>query len=67
MSAILALVLKFLPYLTEAADAVPEIIGFIKGLHDIFARHNVWTPDEKAQFDAETEAMRSKPEWQITD
>ncbi len=67
MTAILALVLKYLPQLIQATGAVPQLIGLVKGLHDIFARKNIWTAEQKAQFEAETAEMRSKPEWQITD
>ncbi len=67
MSAILALVIKFLPYLTQAAQSTPEIISFIAALHDIFTRTKIWTPEQKAEFDAQTEALRSDPAWQVID
>ncbi len=67
MSAILALVIKFLPLLTQVASSTPELIGFIKGLHDIFTRTKIWTPEQKADFDAQTEALRSDPAWQVID
>lgn len=67
MTAILALVLKYIPYLVQAAGSVPEITGFIASLKQIFTRDKVWTPEEEAEFDAQTEALRSDPAWQIND
>ncbi len=67
MSAIIALAIKFLPLLTQLATSTPELIGFIKGLHDIFKRTKSWTPQQEQEFDAQTEALRSDPAWQVID
>ncbi len=67
MTAILAIVLKYLPYLVQAAGSIPEITGFIASLRNIFKRENVWTPEEEKQFDDSVEALRSDPYWKITD
>lgn len=67
MTAILALVLKYIPYLVQAAGSIPEITGFIASLQAIFKRDKVWTPEQEAEFDAQTEALRSDPAWQIND
>ncbi len=67
MSAIIALAIKFLPLLTQVASSTPELIGFIKGLHDIFKRDKSWTEEQEAEFDAQTEALRSDPAWQVID
>ena len=67
MTAILALVLKYLPILVQAAGSIPEITGFIAGLKNIFKRQKTWTPEEEAQFDAETAALRNDPAWQVND
>ncbi len=63
MTAIIALVIKFLPYLTQAAQSVPEIVGFISSLQAIFKRDKTWSPEQEAAFDAEVEALRSDPYW----
>ena len=63
MTSILALVLKYLPVLVQAAGSIPEITGFIAGLKNIFKRNKIWTPEEEAQFDAETAALRNDPAW----
>ena len=63
MSAILVLVMKYLPVLVQAAGSIPEITGFIAGLKGIFARQKIWTAEEEAQFDAETAALRNDPAW----
>ncbi len=60
MSAIIPLVIKFLPYLTQAAQSIPEITTFIASIHDIFKRTKSWTPEQ-------TEALRSDPAWQVID
>lgn len=67
MAAVIAIVLQFMPYLVEAAASFPKIITFIAGLQAIFARTKVWTAEQEAEFDAQTEALRSDPAWQITD
>ncbi len=67
MTAILALVLKYLPYLVQAAGSIPEITGFISSLRDIFKRDKVWTPEQEAEFDASVEALRNDPAWKIND
>ena len=67
MTAILALVMKYLPVLVQAAGSIPEITGFIAGLKDIFKRDKIWTEEEEAKFDAETAALRNDPAWQVND
>ncbi len=67
MSAIIPLIIKFLPYLTQAAQSIPEITTFIASIHDIFKRTKSWTPEQEAEFDAQTEALRSDPAWQVID
>jgi len=67
MTAILGLVMKYLPALVQASASVPEIMGFLSNLKAIFKRDKVWTPEQEAEFDAQTEAMRSDPAWQVND
>lgn len=67
MTSIVALVLKYLPYLIQASASIPEITGFVANLKAIFQRDKVWTDEQEKEFDAQTEAMRSAPEWQVTD
>jgi hypothetical protein len=63
MTAILALVIQFLPYLTQAAKAVPEIIDFVEQLKAIFERKDIWTPEAATAFDGSLQAMRSDPDF----
>lgn len=63
MTAILTLVLKYLPYLVQAASTIPEITGFLSSLQAIFKRDKVWTPEQEAEFDASVEALRNDPYW----
>lgn len=67
MTALIPLVLKFLPILIQASQSIPEITTFIAGLHDILKRDKSWTPEQEAEFDAQTEAMRNDPAWKVTD
>jgi hypothetical protein len=67
MTAILALVLKFLPYLVQAAEAVPQIVTFISELRAIFARTKAWTPEQEQAFDDSVEALRNDPYWKSND
>jgi len=63
MTAILALVLKYIPYLVQAAGSIPEITGFIASLRAIFAREKVWTKEQEEAFDASVEELRNDPSW----
>lgn len=67
MTAILVLVLKYLPYLVQAAASIPEITAFISSLRNIFKREKVWTPEQEKAFDDSVEALRSDPYWKIVD
>jgi hypothetical protein len=67
MSAIIAIIIKYLPYLVDAGKTIPQIITFIAELRAIFSRTKTWTPEQEAKFDADTEALRSDPAWQVTD
>lgn len=67
MTAIIAFVIKYLPYLITASNSVPQIISFIAGLREIFSRDKSWTPEQEAEFDALVESKRSDPYWKIED
>jgi hypothetical protein len=67
MAAIIPIIIKYLPYLIQASQSIPEITGFIASLQAIFKRDKTWTPEQEADFDAQTEAMRSDPAWQVND
>ena len=67
MTAILALIIQFLPYLVQAAKTIPEIVDFVQQLRTIFARTTTWTPEAEAAFDASLETMRSDPAWKSQD
>ena len=63
MTAILALVLKFAPYLVQAAQSVPQLVSFIAELRAIFARDKVWTPEQEAEFDQSVQDLRFDTAW----
>ena len=67
MTSIIALVMKYLPYLVQASQSIPEITAFVASLQAIFKRDKIWTPEQEAAFDAQTEAMKSDPAWQVID
>jgi hypothetical protein len=67
MSSIIPIILKYLPYLVQAAAEIPQITTFLAELQAIFKRDKVWTDQQEAEFDAQTEAMRSDPAWQVID
>ena len=64
MTAIVGIVLEYLPYLIQASQSIPEITGFISSLRNIFKRDKIWTPEQEAEFDASVEALRNDPAWQ---
>ena len=57
MTAILGLVLKYLPYLVQASTSIPEITGFLANLKAIFKREKTWTPEEEAEYRDFVEAV----------
>lgn len=63
MSAIIAVVIKYLPYLVQASKSVPEIITFISNIRAIFARTKTWTPEEEKAFDDALENLKNDPYW----
>lgn len=63
MTAIVGLVLKYLPYLIQASQSIPEITGFISSIRNIFKRDKVWTPEQEKEFDDSIEALKSDPYW----
>lgn len=67
MMALIPLVLQYLPVLIQASQSIPAITTFISGLHGILKRDKSWTPEQEAEFDAQTEAMRNDPAWKIVD
>lgn len=67
MTALLAIVIKYLPYLVTAAAEIPQITTFLAEIQSIFKRTKVWTPEQEQEFDAATEALRSDPAWQVID
>lgn len=67
MTAIVALLLKYIPYLIQASSSVPQVIEFVNEMKQIFTREKIWTPEEEAAFDAKVESHTSDPAWQIND
>jgi hypothetical protein len=67
MAALIPLILKFLPYLIQASESIPQITTFLASLHDIFKRDKSWTAEQEQEFDAQTEALRSDPAWNVID
>jgi hypothetical protein len=67
MNAIVALLLKYIPYLIQASLSVPQLIEFVNQMKQIFTREKIWTPEEEAAFDAKVESHTDDPAWKITD
>ena len=67
MNALVALLLKYIPYLIQASLSVPQIIDFVNEMKQIFTRDKIWTPEEEAAFDAKVESHTQDPAWQVND
>lgn len=59
-----ALVLQFLPYLFQAAEAVPQLIDYIKKLREHAAQSDEWRPQQEAEFDTQLADAAKQPWWQ---
>lgn len=64
MTAIIGIIINYLPVLIKAAKSVPEVIGFIKGVQEHLKQTKEWTPEQEAEFNAKLEALTSQPHWQ---
>jgi hypothetical protein len=65
MTAIIAIILQYLPYIVEASKSIPQLVTFIAELRAIFARTKAWTPEQEAAFDASIEPLRNLPYWKV--
>lgn len=58
------LILKYLPFLFQAAAIVPEVYEYIQKVKAALKQENQWTPEMDAAFTAELEALKkSPPDW----
>ncbi len=67
MTALIPLLLKYIPYLIQASSSVPQIIEFVNQMKQIFTREKLWTPEDRAAFEAKVEAHTDDPAWKILD
>jgi hypothetical protein len=68
MGSVITLIIKYLPYLVDAAKSTPQLITLIAELRRIFSRTKPWTPEVAAAFDASLDdEIRNDPAWQIRD
>jgi hypothetical protein len=59
-----ALILQFLPYLFQAAKAVPQIVDFIKAIREHLKQTGEWTPDAETVFKQSLTDLENDPAWQ---
>lgn len=55
------LILQFLPYLFQAAAAVPEIYEFIHKTRDSLKQNDEWTPVMEDSFNKELADLKANP------
>lgn len=59
-----AILLQFLPYLFQAAAAIPEIYEYIMKVKAALQQSKEWTPEMDAAFNAELQALKDNPpDW----
>jgi hypothetical protein len=65
MAALIPIFIQFLPTLVKAAQAVPEVIGFIQRTHEVLKQSKEWTSAEQAAFDKHLEEVTSEEQWKL--
>lgn len=63
MGALIPIFIQFLPSLVKAAQAVPEVIGFIQRTQQVLKQDKEWTPEMQAEFDKHLEEVTSQEQW----
>lgn len=63
VAALIPIFMQYLPLLFKAAQAVPEIIGFVKRTQEILKQDKEWTSEQQAAFDKHLEEVTSQPHW----
>lgn len=59
-----ALILQFLPYLFQAAKAVPEIYEFVHRTRTALQQSNEWTQEMEDNFNTELVNLKANPpDW----
>jgi len=63
-----SILLKFLPYLFQAAAAIPQIYEYIQGVKAALQQEHQWTPEMEEAFNQELADLKaSPPDWWKTD
>ena len=63
MAALIPIFMQYLPILFKAAQAVPEIIGFVQRTQEVLKQSKEWTADQQAAFDERMEQVTSQEHW----
>jgi len=64
MTALIGLIVSYLPALLQAAKVVPEVMSFVKGVQTHLKQTKEWTPEQEAEFDKRLDEVTSQPHWQ---
>lgn len=59
-----AIILQYLPYLFEAAKAVPQIMNYISAVRTNLKQTGEWTNEMEASYLASLDQMGLDPAWQ---
>jgi 3'-phosphoadenosine 5'-phosphosulfate sulfotransferase (PAPS reductase)/FAD synthetase len=58
-----AIILSFLPYLFQAAKAVPEILTFVKNTRQHLQQTGEWTNEAEATYKQSLADLENDPAW----
>lgn len=64
MTALIGIIVTWLPTILKAAQSVPEIVNFVKAVQSHLKQTKEWTPEQEAEFDKRLEEVTSQPHWQ---
>lgn len=63
MSAIIGLIIQYLPNLIQAGKSIPEVMEFVRKTRDTLKQTKELTPEEEAAFDAYEDQITSQEHW----
>lgn len=64
VTAIIGIIVEYLPVLMKAVKSVPEVMDFVKRVQEHLKQTKEWSAEQEAEFDRRLEEVTSKPHWQ---
>ena len=63
MTALIGIIISYLPTLIKAAKSVPDVMEFIKKVQSHLKQTNEWTANQEEEFNKRLEEVTSQEHW----